>query len=89
VNLHSADFINEDRPLQWDFLNFGTVPFQLLGASGTWGSIYSIQKTLADNVQISEFTAWYADNSQTAATPGAIDSYGDFTDSYTSSHNGC
>jgi hypothetical protein len=89
VNLHSAEFINEDIPASWDFVNFGSVPFQLLAASGTWGNNYSISKSLTDNVSISQFTAWRSDNSEAVASPGSIDSYGDFTDYYTSSRNGC
>lgn len=90
VNLHSAEFINEDLPNGWDFMNFWQVPFQLLYASGTWGNNYAISKSLSDStVKISQFTAWRNDNSEAVASPGAINSSGDFTDNYTSSRTGC
>jgi hypothetical protein len=93
VDLSSAEFINEDQPSSWDFVNFGSIPYQLESASGTWGSSnqYSISKDLTGNESLTQFNTYKGtaqNEGALAASPGAIDSYGDFTD-YATSNDGC
>jgi hypothetical protein len=93
VDQSSVEFINEDQPSNWDFVNFGTVPFEWQQAFGTWGSNnqYTIQKGLNDNVTLSQFTAYKLGgdtSNHLVAWPTGVDGNGNFTD-YATANDGC
>ncbi|MGH2442683.1 MAG: G1 family glutamic endopeptidase [Chloroflexota bacterium] len=91
VDLTAADFINEDQPASWDFVNFGTVPFKSEFMSGSWGNGYSISKVLSDSINLSSFTSYKNGGdtpSHKVAWPTAVDGNGNFTD-YATPNDGC
>jgi hypothetical protein len=93
VDQTAAEAINEDQPAQWDFVNFGTVPFSGFAAFGTWGSSnqYALTKHFNDAVNLSQFTAYKLGgdtSNHLVAWPTAVDYGGNFTD-YATANDGC
>lgn len=93
VDLSSTEFINEDQPSSFDFVNFGTVPFVNTFAWGTWGGSnqYTIGKSLSDNVTLSKFSAYKLGGDTSdhlVAWPADVNSGGGFTD-YATANDTC